>query len=78
MRKHLIFACITLSLMITNVFPTPQKVICNKSTVISESKTHIVPLAEETTWYYRSVNGKLQKRLWSRTYNKWLTDWIWV
>lgn len=34
--------------------------------------------AEETEWKYRVVDGKLQKRLWSITYAKWLTDWEWV
>ena len=32
--------------------------------------------AEETTWYYRVFFGMVQKRLWSLTYGKWLTDWI--
>ena len=32
--------------------------------------------AEQTKWYYRTHDGKLQKRLWSVTYGKWLTDWI--
>ena len=32
--------------------------------------------AEETTWYYRVYFGMVQKRLWSLTYRKWLTDWI--
>ncbi len=38
----------------------------------------IVPFKEETQWYYRVVDGRLQRRLWSNTYNKWLTDWEWV
>ena len=32
--------------------------------------------AEETCWYFRTVNGIRQMRLWSITYRKWLTDWI--
>ena len=32
--------------------------------------------AEQTEWAYRYKNGKLQRRLWSITYGKWLTDWI--
>lgn len=32
--------------------------------------------AEQTEWYYRVVDGRLEKRLWSRTYGRWLTDWI--
>lgn len=32
--------------------------------------------AEETCWYFRTLNGIKQMRLWSITYRKWLTDWI--
>lgn len=32
--------------------------------------------AEETEWFFRINNGRLEKRLWSYTYGKWLTDWI--
>lgn len=38
----------------------------------------IKPYAEESKWYYRDVMGGKQKRLWSRTYGYWITDWIWV
>lgn len=31
--------------------------------------------AEQTQWYYRVRNGILEKRLWSITYGKWLTNW---
>lgn len=34
------------------------------------------PQVEETMWYTRMYNGKLQKRLWSITNGCWLTDWI--
>ncbi|WP_312651834.1 hypothetical protein [Aminipila sp.] len=36
------------------------------------------PRSEQTVWKYRTVDDKVQKRLWSKTYNKWLTDWEWV
>lgn len=32
--------------------------------------------SEEFMWFYRWVNGKQQKRLWSLTYGYWVTDWI--
>ena len=32
--------------------------------------------AEQTEWIYRNNNGVVEKRLWSYTYGKWLTDWI--
>ena len=33
---------------------------------------------EETQWYYRNYNGRLQRRLWSITEGVWLTDWEYV
>ena len=34
------------------------------------------PNAEETKWYYRVLDDYyVQRRLWSITYRKWLTDW---
>lgn len=38
----------------------------------------IEPMNEKTVWYYRTVNGRLQRRLWSLTAGEWLTDWEWV
>ncbi len=31
---------------------------------------------EETEWHFRTYLGRRQMRLWSITYEKWLTDWI--
>lgn len=36
----------------------------------------VSPMAEEVEWCYRKYDGKWQKRLWSITYGRWLTDWI--
>ena len=35
----------------------------------------VEPASEETVWYTRIYNGKVQRRLWSITYGEWLTDW---
>ena len=43
---------------------------------ISNSECDIQPANLENVWYYRTYNGKRQKRLWSATEKKWLTDWI--
>lgn len=40
------------------------------------SGSEITPNAEEKQWFFRVHNGILQRRLWSITYRKWLTDWI--
>lgn len=42
---------------------------------ISSSEDGMMPYAEVTKWYYRMHNEKLQRRLWSVTYGKWLTEW---
>ncbi len=53
-----------------NVYAIPQE---------STSKVNIIsPKAEEVVWYFRYVAGGKQKRLWSRTYGYWITDWIWI
>lgn len=35
----------------------------------------IAPRADETEWRYRVVDGQLQRRLWSTSWNTWLTEW---
>lgn len=45
---------------------------------INNSNEDIVVFAEQTEWYYRVVDGQLQRRLWSITWGKWLTEWEWV
>ena len=56
---------------------TPSKVHAG-SQLTTYNNEEIVTYAEEVKWYYRDVNGRQQKRLWSRTYGYWITDWIWV
>ncbi len=43
---------------------------------VAEAASEIQPRAEETEWVVRIYNGRVEKRLWSITYGKWLTDWI--
>lgn len=43
---------------------------------MSENTEESVTRVEETTWYYRYNNGVYEKRLWSITEGRWLTDWI--
>lgn len=43
---------------------------------VSGADTVITPQTEEVEWVFRVYYGVTQKRLWSITYGKWLTDWI--
>jgi hypothetical protein len=31
---------------------------------------------EVTEWYFRVNNNRIEKRLWSITFGRWLTDWM--
>ncbi len=46
------------------------------STYAVAADSVVSPCAEQTEWVYRIHNGYYEKRLWSITYGKWLTDWI--
>lgn len=39
-------------------------------------ETVITPMSEQFEWVYRNNNGVIQKRCWSLTYARWVTDWI--
>lgn len=38
----------------------------------------VITRVAKNEWRYRTVDGKLQKRLWSLSEGKWLTEWEWV
>lgn len=78
MKKRSLFTGIALSLMIAAAVPAPYKAIYYNSVTAINRAFGISTLREETEWYYRVVNGRLQKRLWSYTYGKWRTPWKWV
>lgn len=40
------------------------------------SEGDAVTCAEEFRWYYRTNHGVEEMRLWSLTYQYWVTDWI--
>ncbi len=48
----------------------------NISIQANEDASDLQIMAEVTEWYYRNNNGILEKRLWSVTYGRWLTDWM--
>lgn len=45
---------------------------------IDSTNGDVTIFAEQTEWRYRVVDGYLQRRLWSLTWGKWLTEWEWV
>ena len=72
MRKA-IFTMFVVSLLSLNIFPVHASTeIIVPASIVEDI---ITPTAEETVWYTRIYNGMLQRRLWSVTYGKWLTEW---
>ena len=71
--KKFVLWLVTLSLVLSACC-MPAFAATSEST--DEPQSTVEPRANETEWITRVYNGKLQKRLWSRTYQIWLTDWI--
>ena len=73
MRKMLGMLIVEQLLMIQMpVLEVKAEAPCEQEKVVEE----VSPRIEEFKWYYRTYNGKQQKRLWSITEQKWVTDWI--
>lgn len=67
---------ILLAVIMSLSFSLPIWAKAENVTVSAAVSQEITPRAEQTKWYFRIHNGKQQKRLWSVTYQRWLTDWI--
>ena len=67
--------CASIIIALINVMPNASAVAIVESAT-QESGGAVSPRTEETTWYVRVYNGKLQRRLWSNTRGIWLTDWM--
>lgn len=77
MKRELVALC-TVALCVNFLLPMGAFADCAflGDSIPSKVSSEIQPLYEQTRWEYRVNNGNYEKRLWSITYNKWLTDWI--
>ena len=67
----------TLSLLLLNSVVTPAYAAELPAPISIENPDTVLPNSEETQWIFRfNEDGVFQKRLWSLTYQEWLTDWI--
>ena len=75
MKGKRIVTIIVLLILLTSLLP-----LSVNAAALQSKETELVAeeilRAEQTEWYYRINNGVLEKRLWSITYGRWLTDWI--
>lgn len=65
MRKHLIMILSAICLCMTPVYALDQPV--QKSVQVYR---------DSIVWRYKTVNGRLYKRQYNTTTNKWIGDWI--
>lgn len=78
MKRILVFLC-TFSLCLSALFSPcafAESVSSDLDGYSINTNSPISTLTEQKEWILRVYNGYRQKRLWSITYNKWLTDWI--
>jgi hypothetical protein len=78
--KNLLIRCFAVSLLailLSTGYIPEYSAYAAESTIYTEDGSAVIQ-AEETEWKYRVVDGKLQRRLWSITYARWLTDWEWI
>lgn len=40
-----------------------------------EEQSQITPRTDIIVWHYKSFNGRLYRRLYNKTQNKWIGDW---
>lgn len=81
LKKMLLVSCLGFTLLSTGNLSAPAVVYgaeVNDAEIICEAESTVILRAEQKEWLYRVVDGKLQKRLWSITWGKWLTEWEWV
>lgn len=48
------------------------------TTIYLHNGTQITPYSDTFEWRYKMINGKLYKRLYNTTKDRWETDWILV
>ncbi|MBQ8315567.1 MAG: hypothetical protein IJX95_07495 [Lachnospiraceae bacterium] len=71
MKLYCLLTCMTL-LFTANTTPVVSAV----TPIRMQREESASTFAIKTEWVYRFHNGVYQKRLWSSTQNKWLTDWM--
>lgn len=77
-KRILTYLLIALLFVSINVISNNGYTVHASSSIQTVVGDTISTRAEKTEWRYRFVDGKMQKRLWSITHLKWLTDWEWV
>ncbi|NYB74094.1 hypothetical protein HZF24_08055 [Sedimentibacter hydroxybenzoicus DSM 7310] len=76
--KKIIIRFLSLILLMVTALSNTGYMAHAQEVNINSTNGDVVIFAEETEWRFRVVDGQIQKRLWSLTWGKWLTEWEWV
>lgn len=70
--------CVCAALAAVTILGTSAQAISpvNPSDLGDTPTATVEPRAEEFLYYYRVRDGKLQIRVWSLTFGRWVTDWM--
>ena len=63
--------CLALSVLISPVTTIPAQ-------AAAPGNEEATPQREVIRWVFKEENGGLYRRLYNLTYNRWLTDWLYV
>ena len=74
MKKRVSIRIVSL-LLIACYIGSVQAFALESVPTINEQEKSIDSRAEEVEWVFRDYNGQMQRRLWSYTEGKWLTEW---
>lgn len=69
--KKILLSIVCMTFMFVSV-----PVYALEDTSLTGNQETISARADKLEWIYRIIDGKLYKRLWNRTQNRWEGDWI--
>lgn len=72
---YVLLTCATLTLSLPSLSATTLAAEPAEAAV-EASASDVVVLKSDTEWRYKVINGYLYKRLYDKTNQIWLTDWI--
>lgn len=72
MKKFLLplFLCIVTTFNVAPIYAQEYASLENTTYAVIEPKSDILQ------WVFKTENGKMYKRLWNASKNRWETDWI--
>lgn len=70
--QRLIFSLLFVIILSTVSFPCCAE---PSNTPAFKTESQITPRSDETVWIFKNINGRLYRRLYNATQNRWIGDW---